>query len=82
MAEGVTSLSRSGKVADNEDIFHRIEAVYSSVLYLKCLRMPAVAKYDGSYDKFCHIAEEEGVTHYAEDDTLGRALRKSIENAK
>jgi hypothetical protein len=42
-----------------------------------------LAKYDGSYEKFCQIAKREGVTFYAEAGEPHRiAFHKSVEEAK
>lgn len=55
------------KVADNDEILQRVELAGLPILYLKCMRSPVSAKYDGSYEKFCRIAEREGITHYNEE---------------
>jgi hypothetical protein len=71
------------KVADDNDILRRVEMASLPVLYLKCLRSPLQAKYDGSYADFCRIAEREGVKFYAEAGEPQRiSFHKSIENAK
>ena len=71
------------KVADNNDILRRVEMALLPLLYLKCLRSPLQAKYDGSYADFCRIAEREKVTFYAEAGEPQRiSFHKSIENAK
>ncbi|MDP2337379.1 MAG: DUF4838 domain-containing protein [Bacteroidota bacterium] len=73
----------AAKVADNEEILHRVEMASLPVLYLKCKRTPVLAKYDGSYAKFCAIAKREGVTHYAEaGEPHRKAFHKSVESAK
>ena len=53
-------------VADNEEILHRVEMARLPIMYLKCLRNPSEAKYDGTYQRFNRIVEREGITHYAE----------------
>jgi hypothetical protein len=71
------------KVADNGDILRRVELTSLPVLYLKCLRSPLQAKYDGTYEQFCRIAEREGVTFYAEAGENQRiSFHKTIESAK
>ena len=55
------------KVADNDEILQRVELAGLPILYLKCMRSPVSAKHDGSYEKFCRIAEREGITHYNEE---------------
>ncbi len=73
----------AAKVADNDDILHRVEMASLPVLYLKCRRTPVIARYDGTYEKFCIIAKREGVTYYAEAGEPHRmAFHKSVENAK
>lgn len=62
-------------VADNVEILHRVELASLPVLYLKCMQAPASAKQDGTYDKFCRIAEREGITHYNEE---GESYRKAF----
>ena len=71
------------KVADNDEILKRVEMASLPILYLKCKRNPTLAKYDGSYSKFCEIAKREKVTHYAEAGEPHRlAFHKSVESAK
>jgi hypothetical protein len=71
------------KVADNREILYRVEMASLPVLYLKCLRSPLLAKYDGSYASFCDITEREGVTIYAEAGERHRiSFHRFMENAK
>jgi len=71
------------KVADNDEIVGRVEMASLPVKYLKCKLTPVLAKYDGTYSKFCNIAKREGVTHYAESGEPQRvAFHKAVENAK
>lgn len=63
------------RVADNDVILQRVELASLPILYLKCMRSPASAKNDGTYDKFCRITEREGVTHYNEE---GEPYRKAF----
>jgi len=73
----------AAKVADNDEILHRVEMASLPVLYLKCKRTPVLAKYDGTYAKFCEIAKREGVTYYAEAGEPHRvAFHKWVEGAK
>ena len=70
------------KVADNDEVVKRVELTYLPILYLKCKRTPVLAKYDGTYAKFCEIAKREGVTHYAEAGEPHRqAFHKTVETA-
>ena len=71
------------KVAENDEMAGRIEMAYLPVLYLKCKRTPVLAKYDGSYARFCTVAKREGVNNYAEEgETHRAAFHRSVENAK
>jgi hypothetical protein len=71
------------KVADNEDILHRVEMCSLPVLYLKCKRSPVIARQDGTYEAFCRIAEREKVLHYSEAGEIDRkAFHNMVENAK
>jgi hypothetical protein len=71
------------RVADNDDILKRVELAILPVLYLRCLRSPLQARYDGSYEKFCRIAEREKVTFYAEAGESQRiSFHRTVENAK
>jgi hypothetical protein len=71
------------KVADNNEILRRVEMASLPILYLKCKRAPILAKYDGTYERFCAIAEREGVTFYAEAGEPHRiSFHKSVESAK
>ena len=71
------------KVADNDEIYGRVEMAYLQVLYLKCKRTPVLAKYDGSYSRFCKIVKREAVNNYAEAGEPHRAaFHRSVEMAK
>jgi len=71
------------KVADNGEILKRVELASLPVLYLKCMRSPLLAKYDGSYASFCAIAEREGVAIYAEvGETHRISFHRFMESAK
>jgi hypothetical protein len=83
VSESFQIFEEAAKVADNEDILRRVEMASLPVLYLKCKRTPVLAKYDGTYAKFCSIAQREGVTFYAEAGEPHRiSFHKSVENAK
>lgn len=69
------------KVAGDEASLKRVEMASLPLLYLKCRRMPVVAKYDGTYDRFCRIAEREEVKFFAEAG--GReAFHSWVKNAR
>ena len=71
------------RVADNDEVLKRVEMASLPVLYLRCLRSPLQARYEGSYEKFCRIAEREKVTFYAEEGEPQRiSFHKTVENAK
>jgi len=81
--EACQIFEEAAKVADNDKILHRVEMASLPVLYLKCKRTPVLAKYDGTYAKFCEIAQREGVTYYAEAGEPHRvAFHKWVEGAK
>jgi hypothetical protein len=71
------------KVADNEEILKRVEMASLPVLYLKCLRSPSLAKYDGSYAGFCAIIEREGIKYYGESNESQKiSFHRFMENLK
>jgi len=71
------------KVADNDEIAGRVEMASLQILYLKCKRTPVLAKYDGSYARFCRIAKREEVKNYAEAGEPNRAaFHRMVEMAK
>jgi len=71
------------KVADNDQIADRVDMTSLPILYLKCKRTPVLAKYDGSYARFCDIAKRNSVNNYAEAGEPHRlAFHRSVENAK
>ena len=81
--ESYRLLENAKKVADNDEILQRVEMASLPVLYLKCKRMPVLARYDGTYAKFCEIVKREGVTHYAESGEPQRiSFHNSVENAQ
>jgi hypothetical protein len=71
------------KVADNDEILHRVEMASLPIFYLKCKRMPVLSRFDGTYDAFCAITKREGITHYAEaGEPQRKAFHQSVETAK
>jgi hypothetical protein len=71
------------KVADNEEILHRVELSELAILYLKCKQRPVLSRINGSYAKFCEIAEREQVTHYAErGEPHRKTFHLGVENAQ
>jgi hypothetical protein len=73
----------AAKVADNDEILHRVELTSLPVLYLKCKRTPVIARNDGTYAKFSEIVKREGVTRYAEygEETVS-FFHNMVETAK
>ena len=76
--------SEAIKVADNDEILHRVEMASLPILYLKCKLSPVTARNDGSYTKFREIVKREGITHYAEygEESDTEAFHQRIESAK
>lgn len=74
----------AGKVADNDEILHRVEMASLPILYLKCKLTPVAARNEGTYEKFRYIVQREGITHYAEYGEEGNRedFHKRVENAK
>jgi len=74
----------AAKVADNDEILHRVEMASLPVLYLICKNTPAMAREDGTYKKFRQIVRREGITRYAEygEEKNMEDFHKSVENAK
>jgi hypothetical protein len=83
ISESYQLFEEAVKVADNDEILQRVEMASLPVLYLKCKRTPLLAKYDGTYAKFCDIAQREGVTFYAEAGEPHRiSFHKIVETSK
>ena len=83
VSESYQIFEEAGKVADNDEILRRVEMASLPVLYLRCKQTPVLAKYDGTYVKFCTIANREGVTFYAEAGEPHRiSFHKIVESAK
>ena len=79
----VKLFEEAAKVADNNEIVNRVEVASLPILYLKCQRAPGLAKYDGSYEKFCSITKREGITYYSEAGEQQRIqFHKNVEAAK
>ena len=81
--ESLAIFKEAAKVADSEDILHRVEMAKLPVLYLRCRRTPFKALHDGTYAEFVNISEREGITHLAE---AGKpdfdAFHNSVKHAK
>jgi hypothetical protein len=70
-------------VADTEEIRQRVEMARLPILYLKCKRIPVIARQDGTYSRFCEIVKREGITHYAEaGGTHKKSFHAEVEAAK
>lgn len=64
--QSIQLFEKAAIVAENEELLHRVEMASLPILYLKCKRMPVLARNDGTYENFKRIAQREKVTHYAE----------------
>ena len=53
-------------VAESDQIKERVEMARLPLMYLKCKRNPVISKYDGTFERFNKIVEQEGITHFAE----------------
>ncbi len=83
VSEAITIFDEAAKVADNDEILRRVEITSIPALYLKCSRTPVVAKYDGTYAKFCNIVKRDKITDYDEAGEPHRAaFHRAVENAK
>ena len=71
------------KMADNDEIIHRVELASLGVLYMKCIRKPLLAREDGTYEKFSRIVEREQVINWMDTDFLQktRAFHRMIKDA-
>lgn len=74
----------AAKVADNDEILHRVELASLPVLYLICKQNPVMARNDGTYEKFRQIAKREGIKRYAEygEESKLEDFHNFVENAK
>jgi len=76
--------AKAEKVADNDDILHRVEMASLPILYMKCKLSPVASRNDGTYEKFRNIVKREGITHYAEygEEANKEDFHKFVESAK
>jgi len=74
---------KAEKMADNEEIIHRVELASLGILYMKCIRKPLLAREDGTYEKFSRIVEREKVINWMDTDFLQktRAFHRMIKDA-
>jgi hypothetical protein len=83
VAASVKLFEEAAKVADDNEILSRVEVASLPILYLKCKRTPGLAKFDGTYQKFCSITKREGIIYYSEDGENTRLrFHKEVEAAK
>jgi hypothetical protein len=66
VSESEKIFDKAERVAENEEIRHRVEMARLPLMYLKCRRTPNEAVYDGTYERFNLIVKREGITHFAE----------------
>ena len=83
MNKSLELFEKAEKVADNDEIIHRVELASLGVLYMKCIRNPVLAREDGTYEKFSRIVEREKVINWMDTDFLQktRAFHRMIKDA-
>lgn len=70
-------------VAKTEEIRQRVEMARLPILYLKCKRVPVIARQDGTYARFNEIVKREGITLYAEaGEPHKNAFHAEVESAR
>jgi hypothetical protein len=80
--EAEALFDRAEAVADTEDIRQRVELARLPVMYLKCKRVPAIARQDGTYTRFKEIVHRENVVNYAEaGEPHRKAFHAEVEGA-
>ena len=83
VSEAEKIFDNAEKVADNDEIKHRVEMARLPLMYLKCKRTPNEAIYDGTYERFNQIVKREGITHFAEAGVpQAEAFHRQMEAAK
>jgi len=63
-------------VADDNELYNRVEKAYFPVLVLKCARDPKTSQFDGTYELVERIAKRENITVLSE----GRSTEYWLEN--
>lgn len=81
--EAEALFDRAEAVAETEEIRQRVEMARLPILYLKCKRVPVIARQDGTYARFNEIVKREGITLYAEaGEPHQNAFHAEVESAK
>ncbi|MCE1199852.1 MAG: DUF4838 domain-containing protein [Marinilabiliales bacterium] len=71
------------RAADSDEMVRRVEMCSLPILYLKCRRLPALSRQDGTYADFCRIAAREKVLNYSEaGEPERKAFHAFVENAQ
>jgi hypothetical protein len=72
------------KAANSDEIIKRVELASLGVLYMKCIRTPALAREDGTYGKFSRIVDREKVINWMDTDFLQKtkAFHRMIRDAR
>lgn len=76
IGQALLLLDNACKVADNKELLRRIELAAMPVWNLKCLRLPDLAKQDGTYDKLLTVAEREGMVFFGEHLEMSDYMKK------
>jgi hypothetical protein len=81
--EAEALFNKAETVADSEEVRQRVEMARLPIMYLKCKRLPALAKEDGTYARFNEIVKRENVTYFAEaGEPHAEAFREEVEAAQ
>ncbi len=71
------------KAADDMDVLRRVEMARLPVMYLKCYRMPTLAKRDRTFERVKKIIEQTPITHLSDKpEHEYEGFIKMIEEAK
>ena len=76
MNKSIELFEKAEKVADNDEIIHRVELASLGVLYMKCIRTPVLAREDGTYAMFSRIVEREKVSNWMDTYFLLKLIFK------
>ncbi len=84
MNKSLDLFEKAEKVADNDEIIRRVELASIGILYMKCIRMPVLAREDGTYEKFSCIVEREKVINWMDTDFIQKtkAFHRMIRDAR
>ena len=84
MNKSLALFEMAEKIADNDEIIRRVELASIGILYMKCIRMPVLAREDGTYEKFSRIVEREKVINWMDTDFIQKtkAFHRMIRDAR